>query len=180
MSSARPPSGIDSSAFLSSLSAVSRLNGPKERRSFGCGSRRSFIRVVRSARSAFHPYQAAAIRDRRCGQCDQHSERGSRGGRVIAATKSVARTLLGRRGQAVNSSAHGGRGSTAPHAQWASANSLQVREAGDSSRTKDDRTDKRRQQPERNWKPCRFCDEADRRWTNQNARVACSRDCRDR
>src|ERR1700722_17921555 len=53
MSSARPPSGIDSSAFLSSLSAVSRLNGPKESRSFGCGSPRSFIRVVRPLMSRY-------------------------------------------------------------------------------------------------------------------------------
>src|ERR1700722_10742950 len=53
MSSARPPSGIDSSAFLSSLSAVSRLSGPKESRSFGCGSPRSFIRVVRTLMSRY-------------------------------------------------------------------------------------------------------------------------------
>ena len=49
---------------------------------------------------------AAAIRDRRRGQCDQHSETGSRGGRVIAAPRSVARILLGRRGQAVTAAAH--------------------------------------------------------------------------
>jgi hypothetical protein len=53
-----------------------------------------------------HPYHGAVIRDRRPGQCDQHSESGSRGGMVIAATRSVARTLFGRRGQAVTAAAH--------------------------------------------------------------------------
>src|ERR1700723_1561522 len=52
MSSARPPSGIGSSAFLSSLSAANRLKGPKESTSLGCELRRSFIRVVRVLMSA--------------------------------------------------------------------------------------------------------------------------------
>src|SRR5277367_4085366 len=47
MSSARPPSGIGSSAFLSSLSAANSLNGPKDSTSAGCDLRRSFIHVVR-------------------------------------------------------------------------------------------------------------------------------------
>jgi hypothetical protein len=51
MSSARPPRGIGSSTFLSSLSAVNRLNGPKENTSLGCESRRSFIDVVRALMS---------------------------------------------------------------------------------------------------------------------------------
>src|SRR5271170_7120546 len=50
MSSARPPSGIGSSAFLSSLSAANRLNGPKESTSLDCRLRRSFIGVVRVSR----------------------------------------------------------------------------------------------------------------------------------
>src|SRR5271170_7501995 len=50
MSSARPPSGIGSSAFLSSLSAANRLNGPKENTSLDCRLRRSFIGVVRVSR----------------------------------------------------------------------------------------------------------------------------------
>src|SRR5271163_446006 len=54
MSSARAPSGIDSSALLSSLSATNRLNGPKDSTSFVCELRRSsFIRVVRAIMSAF-------------------------------------------------------------------------------------------------------------------------------
>jgi hypothetical protein len=39
--------GIDSSAFLRSLSAANRLNGPKESTSCADELRRSFIRVVR-------------------------------------------------------------------------------------------------------------------------------------
>src|SRR5471030_3278482 len=50
MSSARPPSGIVSSAFLSSLSAANRLNGPKESTSLDCRLRRSFIGVIRVSR----------------------------------------------------------------------------------------------------------------------------------
>src|SRR3984957_4226699 len=50
------------------------------------------------------PVSRSRIRDRRRG--DQHSESGSRGGRVVAAARSVARTLLGRRGQAVTAAAH--------------------------------------------------------------------------
>src|SRR5277367_1499590 len=52
MSSARPPSGIGSSAFLSSLSAANSLNRPKESTSAGCDLRRSFIHVVRAVTSA--------------------------------------------------------------------------------------------------------------------------------
>ena len=49
----------------------------------------------------------------------------------------------------------------------------------DSSRAQDDRADERSQQPKRNWKPHRFCNEADRSRTDENARVSGSRDRRD-
>src|ERR1700689_4173440 len=52
MSSARPPSAIGSSAFLSSLSAANRLNRPKESTSLDCRLRRSFIGVVRVSRGS--------------------------------------------------------------------------------------------------------------------------------
>jgi hypothetical protein len=48
MSSARPPSGIGSSPFVSSRSAANRLNGPKESTSLDSELRRSLIRVVRA------------------------------------------------------------------------------------------------------------------------------------
>src|ERR1700722_1711298 len=48
MSSARSPSGIGSSAFLSSRSAANRLNGPKESTSLDSELHRSLIRVVRA------------------------------------------------------------------------------------------------------------------------------------
>src|ERR1700729_3460131 len=71
MSSARPPSGIDSSAFLSTLSPTNRLNGPKESTSFGCELRRSFIRVVRPLMS--HPDIRGSVEELPCRSDDPFS-----------------------------------------------------------------------------------------------------------
>src|ERR1700685_4583822 len=71
MSSARPPSGIDSSAFLSTLSPTNRLNGPKESTSLGCELRRSFIRVVRPLMS--HPDIRGSVEELPCRSDDLFS-----------------------------------------------------------------------------------------------------------